>query len=57
MHEFKIIHGDIKPDNLIYSRHYEKPIFIDFGLSDIINENIGYKTLSSFKGTPRYCTL
>jgi serine/threonine protein kinase len=56
MHEFKIIHFDIKPENLIYSDHFQKPVFIDFGLSEIINEEFGFKTLSAFRGTPNYCT-
>lgn len=33
MHSLKIIHGDIKPDNTMWSPAFKKHIFIDFGLS------------------------
>ena len=33
MHEFKIIHFDIKPENIVFSRYYDKLVFIDFGFS------------------------
>ena len=38
MHSFKIIHGDIKPDNIMWSAQYNKPVFIDFGFSKCIKE-------------------
>lgn len=56
MHSFKIIHHDIKPQNIVMSKHFKKPIFIDFGFSDIIKEDVGYKTLTVFRGTPDFCT-
>ena len=55
MHHFKIIHLDIKPENTIYSSTYMKAVFIDFGFSEIVKEECGYKTLSIFKGTPNFC--
>jgi serine/threonine protein kinase len=33
MHYLNFIHGDIKPANIMYSKKYEKNIFIDFGLT------------------------
>lgn len=48
----KIIHRDIKPDNIIFSQNYEKPVFIDFGLSDIANESIEFKSLYFSRALP-----
>ena len=39
----------------MFSRHFNKIIFIDFGLSEITNAVIGCKKLVSFKGTLDYC--
>jgi serine/threonine protein kinase len=36
MHKLKIIHFDIKPDNIVYSHFFNKPVFIDFGFSTVI---------------------
>ena len=54
IHSFKIIHFDIKPENIVFSPHYKKPVFIDFGFSEIIKEGRGFKTFSVFKGTPNF---
>lgn len=35
----------------MFSPSLNKPVFIDFGLSKIINENIGSKSLSHYVGT------
>ena len=56
MHLFKIIHADIKPSNIAYSQKRQKYVFIDFGLSKIINEDYGYKSLTYFKGSPEFCS-
>lgn len=32
-HLFKLMHLDIKPDNIGYSQQYQRHIFLDFGLS------------------------
>jgi serine/threonine protein kinase len=37
MHLLKIIHFDIKPSNIMFSKSYNKAVFIDFGISDLIN--------------------
>jgi serine/threonine protein kinase len=56
MHNFKIIHFDIKPDNILFSPHFQKAVFIDFGLSEVIVEPLGFKTLVQFRGSPAYCS-
>ncbi len=55
MHLLDLIHFDIKPSNLMFSDTLQKIIFIDFGLSSIIKQKIGQKTLTGFKGTLAYC--
>jgi serine/threonine protein kinase len=41
MHLLKIVHTDIKPDNIMFSKAFNKLVFIDFGLSDIIKQKMG----------------
>lgn len=36
MHTFKITHADIKEDNIMYSPNLKKSVFIDFGISTIV---------------------
>lgn len=50
------MHLDIKPPNIAYSVFYEKCVFIDFGLSLLIKNEVGYKTYSNFAGTLSYCS-
>ena len=57
MHRLNIIHYDIKPENIIFSKAFNKAVFIDFGLSEIIEEKIGLKTFGGFRGTPNYCSI
>ncbi len=54
LHKHKIIHLDINPFNIMYSPYHKKNVFIDFGLSKVIEENCGFKTLTAFNGTPKY---
>lgn len=56
MHSIRFIHLDIKPSNIAYSPHFKKYVFLDFGLSALISEKFGQKTLSKFIGTPNYCS-
>ena len=56
MHKLKIIHRDIKPENIMLSPSYRKPVFIDFGLSTIIKEEIGIKTFTSFAGSMNFAS-
>ena len=47
---------DIKPDNIAYSPHFHKFVFIDFGFAEIIKEGIGEKTLIFPRGTFGFMT-
>jgi serine/threonine protein kinase len=55
MHHFRIIHFDNKPDNIMLSPRFQKPVFIDFGFSEAIAEELDGKTLVQFRGSPAYC--
>jgi serine/threonine protein kinase len=55
IHLLNVVHLDIKPSNLMFSKISNKIIFIDYGLSEIIHQNIGKNTMISFRGTPQYC--
>lgn len=37
LHKLSIVHQDIKPENIMYSPSFDRAIFIDFGLSRIID--------------------
>ena len=52
LHKHKIVHMDIKPDNIMFSPTFKKLVFIDYGFSEIIEEEVGFKTLVTFRGTP-----
>ena len=54
LHSYKIVHLDINPTNVMYSRKYEKLVFIDFGFSEVIKEDVGFKTETDFRGTIEY---
>lgn len=56
MHSAKFVHVDIKPSNIAFSNFFNKHIFIDFGLSDIIKETYGKRTITKFRGTVFYCS-
>ncbi len=49
-------HGDIKYDNIGWSPKFKKFVFLDFGFSKFIREQIGLKTVSHFQGTYNYCS-
>jgi hypothetical protein len=36
-----MVHLDIKPANIAYSNYFKKWVFLDFGFSEIIEENPG----------------
>ena len=56
MHDFGIVHIDVKPENVVWSESHQRAVFIDFGFSEIIREPRGQKTRSIFKGTPNYAS-
>jgi serine/threonine protein kinase len=56
MHMLKIIHRDVKPENILFSPTFNKHVFIDFGCTGILNEAIGEVTFTKFAGTAAYCT-
>ena len=41
LHQYNIVHQDIKPDNIMFSPTYKKTVLIDYGLSKPIDEKIG----------------
>jgi hypothetical protein len=40
----------------MYSLKLKKLVLIDFGISNVINENVGEKTMTNFIGTFEYST-
>ena len=55
MHFFHIIHFDIKPGNIMFSKHFNRYVLIDFNLSDVSNHQLGKKVQISFRGTVNFC--
>ena len=51
MRQIHLIHGDIKIENLMYSRGWRKYVLIDFGLSKFLKEKPNEKTETYFQGT------
>jgi serine/threonine protein kinase len=56
MHHFHMIHHDIKPENIAFSPHFNKWVFIDYGLSTVIEEKLGDKSMVKFLGTYQFTT-
>lgn len=54
MHSHNVVHLDINPDNIMFSPYHKAAVFIDFGMSKVIAEEKGYKSLITFHGTPNY---
>lgn len=54
LHSLKIIHGDIKPENIMWSPTFKKNVLIDFGLSLFLSEKPGFKTLTNYFGTYQF---
>jgi serine/threonine protein kinase len=51
-----LIHFDIKPANISFSGYYNRAVFLDFGLSEVIKEQKGIKTLTGFRGSFAFCS-
>lgn len=56
LHEFKIVHNDIKPHNIAFSPYYKAFVYLDFGLSKLVKEERGDATLTNFVGSIEYCS-
>ena len=50
------MHLDIKKMNIMYSPRQKELVFIDFGFSRVIEEKLGFKTLTKFLGSVNYCS-
>lgn len=47
----RIAHRDIKSDNMMFSKEFNKPVFIDFGGCTFVNQAIGQRSMTKFIGT------
>lgn len=56
LHLIQLIHFDVKPENIGYSRHFKKFVFLDFGLSKMIEESQGNKSFTKFRGSLYFCS-
>lgn len=56
LHQLQIVHLDIKPANICWSPSLNEPVFIDFGCSEILSEEIGENTSTMYVGSFRYCS-
>ena len=55
MHAIKMVHRDIKEENIGWSPHFKKWVLLDYGFATFIKEDIGYKSVVSYIGTYQYC--
>jgi serine/threonine protein kinase len=56
MHILQVVHCDLKPENIMYSRRLKKNIILDYGMTKLTEEKWGQKSLSYFQGTYEYCS-
>ena len=56
MHILQVVHCDLKPSNIMYSRRLRKNVILDYGLAKFTPEKWGQKSLSYFQGTYEYCS-
>lgn len=54
LHSLNICHGDIKNSNIAWSPHFQKMVFLDFGFSLPVKEEIGGRTYTRYFGTFDY---
>ena len=55
LHNFRIVHVDIKPENIMFSLTLEELVFIDFGFSRVLREKAGQMSRTMFIGSMKYC--
>jgi serine/threonine protein kinase len=55
LHQLNIVHLDIKPENITFSPSTGL-VFIDFGLSNILEEKAGVKSSVGFSGSINFCS-
>ncbi|MGK7889622.1 MAG: GUN4 domain-containing protein [Leptolyngbyaceae cyanobacterium] len=53
IHQRRVIHRDIKPDNIIYSRHSQQYVLIDFGVAKWVSGTNWMQT-GTVIGSPEY---
>ena len=51
MRQIGLIHGDIKPENIMYSPWQRKVVLVDFGLAKFVEQKLLGKTETWFRGT------
>lgn len=51
MRKINLIHGDIKPENILWSKNYAQMVLVDFGLAKFVRQNLNEKTETYFRGT------
>lgn len=54
LHRLQIIHKDIKPDNIMFSKAWNDYVLVDFGISEAVFEKPGERTLTYCEGTKKY---
>lgn len=51
LHALRVVHHDIKVENLCFSSAFGKFVLIDFGMGRVLSEGLGSKSLTHFRGT------
>ena len=40
MHSLKMVHRDMKPENVDWSSHFQRWVFLDFGFATVLEEEV-----------------
>lgn len=56
LHSLKIVHKDIKPENILFSDSLARFVFADFGVSHAVAEGPAERSRTNFAGTVEYCS-
>ena len=56
MHTLRMVHRDMKDQNIGWSPEFQRWVFLDFGFAKILGEKIGEKTITKFIGTFHFTT-